>query len=82
MQAGEDDKAIKTLNSLLKKLNPKTGKAEYLLAIIYIADKNYNKGCNNLSISRLKGFNIPDIMFKKFCDLDSKNRKQNTSIKN
>ena len=72
MQAGEDDKAIKTLNSLLKKLNPKTGKAEYLLAIIYIADKNYNKGCNNLSISRLKGFNIPDIMFKKFCDLDSK----------
>jgi hypothetical protein len=33
---GDDKKAIEILKEVITKLNPKTGKAEYLLGIIYI----------------------------------------------
>ena len=68
MQTGEDDKAIKILTNLIKDLNPKTGKSEYLLGIILIGKENYIEGCEYLNISKGKGFKIPDIIFKRFCN--------------
>ena len=77
MQLGEDETAIEILKKVISKLNPKTGKAEYLLAIIYLGQENYVFGCEYLTKSKQKGFGIPDIMFKKFCR--SENKDQNKS---
>ena len=35
MQLGNDEKAIELLNEVITKLNPKTGKAEYLLELFF-----------------------------------------------
>ena len=67
MQAGDDDSAIKILKKVIKKLDPKTGKAEYLLGIIYIGKEENEDGCKYLYESREKGFNVPELIFKKFC---------------
>jgi O-antigen ligase/tetratricopeptide (TPR) repeat protein len=77
MQLGEDETASQILKEVISKLNPKTGKAEYLLAIIYLGQENYVFGCEYLTKSKQKGFGIPDIMFKKFCK--SENKEQNKS---
>ena len=67
MQMGEDQKAIKILKEVISKLNPSTGKAEYLLAIIYLGQEKNNIGCEYLTKSKQKGFSIPNIMFEQFC---------------
>ena len=67
MQMGKDNSAIKILEDVISKLNPSTGKAEYLLAIIYIGQEENNLGCDYLAKSKQKGFSIPNIMFEKFC---------------
>ena len=64
---GEDEKAIKILKEVISKLTPTTGKAEYLLAIIYLGQERNNLGCEYLIKSKEKGFSIPNIMFEKFC---------------
>ena len=68
MQAGNDEKAIEILNDVISKLNPKTGKAEYLLGIIYIGMKENQTGCEYLYKSKNKGFSVDKIIFSKFCD--------------
>lgn len=68
MQAGKDQKAIEILNSLLKSLNPQTGKAEYLLGIIYLGQKDNDKGCQYLMQSLNKGFIVPKKIFERFCN--------------
>ena len=72
MQLGEDETAIQILKDVISKLNPKTGKAEYLLAIIYLGQENYVFGCDYLINSKLKGFSVPEIVFKQFCNSENK----------
>ena len=72
MQAGNDQKAIEILNDLIKNLNPKTGKAEYLLGIIYIGMKENQVGCDFLYKSKNKGFKVNQFLFSKFCNLENK----------
>jgi len=71
MQAGNDKKAIEILNEVISKLNPKTGKAEYLLGIIYIGMKENQTGCEYLYKSKNKGFNVDKFMFSKFCNTEN-----------
>ena len=68
MQAGKDDKAIEILIEQLNKLNPQTGKSEYLLGIIYIGKKENKSGCEYLHKSKGKGFVIPKEIFNTFCN--------------
>ena len=77
MQLGEDKTAIQILKNVISKLKPKTGKAEYLLAIIYFGQEKNIIGCQYLSKSKQKGLGVPDIMFKQFCE--SENKEQNKS---
>ena len=70
MQAGKDEKAIEILKDVISKLNPKTGKSEYLLGIIYIGQKKNIKGCEYLKKSKAKGFPVNDYLFRKFCASD------------
>jgi len=69
MQSGEDDKAIEILTDVIQKLNPKTGKAEYLLGIIYIGQQKFQKGCEAINQSNNKGFNVPETIIERFCNL-------------
>jgi O-antigen ligase/tetratricopeptide (TPR) repeat protein len=71
MQAGNDKKAIEILKEVISKLNPKTGKAEYLLGIIYIGMKENQTGCEYLYKSKNKGFNVDKFMFSKFCNTEN-----------
>jgi len=71
MQAGNDKKAIEILKDVIFKLNPKTGKAEYLLGIIYIGMKENQTGCEYLYKSKNKGFNVDEFMFSKFCSAEN-----------
>ena len=71
MQAGNDKKAIKILKEVLSRLNPKTGKAEYLLGIIYIGMQENQTGCEYLYKSKNKGFNVNKLMFSKFCNAEN-----------
>jgi tetratricopeptide (TPR) repeat protein len=71
MQAGNDKKAIEILKEAISKLNPKTGKAEYLLGIIYIGMKENQTGCEYLYKSKNKGFNVDKFMFSKFCNTEN-----------
>ena len=71
MQAGNDRKAIEILKEVISKLNPKTGKAEYLLGIIYIGMKENQTGCEFLYKSKNKGFNVDKFMFSKFCSAEN-----------
>ena len=66
MQAGNDKKAIEILKEVITKLNPKTGKAEYLLGIIYIGMKENQTGCEYLYKSKNKGFNVDNLCFQSF----------------
>ena len=68
MQLGDDKKAIEILNEVITKLNPKTGKAEYLLGIIHIGMKENQKGCDFLYKSQGKGFKVDQFLFSKFCN--------------
>ena len=70
MQLGDDKKAIEILNEVITKLNPKTGKVEYLLGIIYIGMKENQKGCNYLFKSQDKGFTVDQFLFSKFCNTE------------
>ena len=73
MQIGKDEKAIKILKDIILKLNPKTGKAEYLLGIIYIGQKQNSAGCKYLQESKIKGFPVDDYLFAKFCSTEEIN---------
>lgn len=67
MQLGNDEKAIELLNEVITKLNPKTGKAEYLLGIIFLGKKQYDDGCKYLKESSQKGFDFPKAILERFC---------------
>ena len=49
-------------------LNPKTGKSEYLLGIIYLDIDQSNLGCNYLLKAKSKGFKFPDGILNQFCE--------------
>jgi tetratricopeptide (TPR) repeat protein len=72
MQLGDDKKAIEILKEVITKLNPKTGKAEYLLGIIYIGMEENQTGCEYLYKSKNKGFNVDQFIFSKFCNTENK----------
>ena len=67
MQLGNDEKAIELLNEVITKLNPKTGKAEYLLGIIFLGKEQYDDGCKYLKESSQKGFDFPKAILERFC---------------
>lgn len=69
MQFGNEKKAISILEEMIENLNPNTGKAEYLLGILFIGEKKNTEGCEYLEKSFKKGFNVPEIIFQRFCDL-------------
>jgi len=67
MQIGENDKGIQILEEMIVKLEPNTGKAEYLLGIMYVDKKEYKKGCDYFGISKRKGFSISKEITDYFC---------------
>ena len=71
MQFGDEQNAIEILEKMIQELNPKSGKAEYLLGILFIGKKKNIEGCEYLNKSLEKGFNIPDIIFQRFCNLEN-----------
>ena len=71
MQFGDEQRAIEILEKMIQELNPKSGKAEYLLGILFIGEKKNIEGCEYLNKSLEKGFNIPDIIFQRFCNLEN-----------
>jgi len=68
MKIDENQKAIEILESMVEDLDPQNGKAEYLLGIIYLDEKEKEKGCLNLNIAKRKGFKFPDQILKRFCN--------------
>ena len=68
MKANENKKAITILEKILTELNPKTGKSEYLLGIIYLDIDQSNLGCNYLLKAKSKGFKFPDGILNQFCE--------------
>ena len=71
MQFGDEQNAIEILEKMIQELNPKSGKAEYLLGILFIGEKKHIEGCEYLNKSLEKGFSIPDIIFQRFCNLEN-----------
>ena len=71
MQFGDEQRAIEILEKMIRELNPKSGKAEYLLGILFIGEKKNIEGCEYLNKSLEKDFNIPDIIFQRFCNLEN-----------
>ena len=67
MKANENKKSITILEKALTELNPKTGKTEYLLGIIYLDMKQKNLGCEYLEKAKEKNFNFPDQILSQFC---------------
>ena len=67
MKINEDKKAIAILEKLLIELNPKTGKTEYLLGIIYLDLDQEKLGCDYLRKAKSKGFSFPDEVLNQFC---------------
>ncbi|MFL2597096.1 MAG: O-antigen ligase family protein [Flavobacteriaceae bacterium] len=67
MKINEDKKAITILEKLLIELNPKTGKTEYLLGIIYLDLDQEKLGCDYLRKAKSKGFSFPDEVLNQFC---------------
>ena len=67
MKLGNNTRAIEILEELIINLNPISGKAEYLLAILYVDEGQKKKGCDYLSISISKGFNVPEIVQRSLC---------------
>ena len=67
MKMDENNKAITILEKVLTELNPKTGKTEYILGIIYLDMDQSDLGCEYLVKSKEKGFNFPDAILNQFC---------------
>lgn len=67
MKINENQKAIAILEKTIINLQPKTGKAEYLLGIIYLDLKEKNLGCSYLNQARGKGFVFNDLLLDQFC---------------
>ena len=63
----EFNKSITILEKMIIDLNPKNGKAEYLLASAYISLNNSEIGCKFLKDSQLKGFKFNSRMLTQFC---------------
>lgn len=61
------NKSITMLEKLIVDSNPKSGKAEYLLAIAYISLENSEIGCKFLKDSKSKGFKFNPRMLTQFC---------------
>ena len=68
MKLGNNLKGIEILENTLLKLNPDSGKTEYLLTIMYVDEGQSEKGCEYLQISKNKGFNVPDIVSRSLCN--------------
>ena len=67
MKINENQKAIAILEKTIINLQPKTGKAEYLLGIIYLDLKEKNLGCSYLKQARGKGFVFSKELLNQFC---------------
>lgn len=67
MKINENQKAISILEKTIINLQPKTGKAEYLLGIIYLDLNENNLGCSYLNQARGKGFVFNDLLLDQFC---------------
>lgn len=68
MKLGFNKLGIEILEDLLTNINPQNGKSEYLLSIMYVDENQKEKGCEYLSISINKGFNVPDIVRRSLCN--------------
>lgn len=68
MKANENKKAITILEKILTELNPKTGKSEYVLGIIYLDLDQSKLGCDYLFKAKSKGFKFPDRILNQFCE--------------
>jgi len=77
MQIGENNKGIQILEKMLTRLEPTTGKAEYLLGIMYVDLKKYKKGCYYFDKSIEKGFSISNEIIEYFCTLEKLNQSVN-----
>lgn len=62
-----NQEAIEVLEKMIEDLDPVNGKAEYLLGIIYLDEKQKELGCNYLKIAKRKGFKFPDQIITRFC---------------
>ena len=67
MKINQNKKAITILEKLLTELNPKTGKTEYLLGIIYLDLDQSDLGCDYLRKAKTKGFSFPKQILNQFC---------------
>ena len=77
MKANENKKAITILEKSLTELNPKSGKTEYLLGIIYLDMDQSVIGCEYLYKAREKGFSFPDQILNQFCNKVQKQKNKN-----
>ena len=68
MKANENKKAITILEKILTELNPKTGKSEYVLGIIYLDLDQSILGCDYLVKAKSNGFKFPDRILNQFCE--------------
>lgn len=67
MKINENRKAIEVLEKMISDLDPKDGKAEYLIGIIYLDEKQREKACTYLRVSKKKGFKFPEQILTRFC---------------
>ena len=67
LKINENQKAIAILEKTIINLQPKTGKAEYLLGIIYLDLKEKNLGCSYLNLAKEKGFVFSKELLNQFC---------------
>jgi len=77
MQIGKNKEGIVILEEMIDRLAPSTGKAEYLLGIMYIDLKKYKKGCYYFEKSIEKGFSISNEIIEYFCTLEKLNQSVN-----
>lgn len=68
MKINRNEKAIDILEKMIEDLNPQNGKAEYLLGVIYLDEKDRSKGCSYLEIAKNKGFKFPNLILSRFCN--------------
>lgn len=63
----EFNKSITMLEKMILDLKPKSGKAEYLLAMAYISLNNNEIGCKFLKDSKSKGLKFDSRILSQFC---------------
>jgi len=76
MQLNDYKKAIILLEREIRELDPRSGKAEYLLAISYMAENQKEIGCNYFTLAIQKGFKIDNKVVDYFCLELNKEKKE------